>query len=61
MEKLKILTIVYLNLAAINQNQYIKTLYEPIISENPGHAVLIKKNSDNSLAFYDPNYDAVFI
>lgn len=25
-----------------------------------GHAVLVKKHLDGSLAFYDPNYGAVF-
>ncbi|OWZ25221.1 hypothetical protein [Wolbachia endosymbiont of Wuchereria bancrofti] len=37
-----------------------KISYEPVISGNSVHVILIKKNSDNSFAFYDPNYGAVF-
>ncbi|WP_250295959.1 hypothetical protein [Wolbachia endosymbiont of Oedothorax gibbosus] len=60
MKKPKTLTVADLNLAAMNQNQYMKISYNPVISGDSGHAVLIKKNSDNSFAFYDPNFGAVF-
>ncbi|MDR2978458.1 MAG: hypothetical protein LBU56_03525 [Rickettsiales bacterium] len=59
MKKPKILTAADLNLAVMNQDQYVKISYQPVRGDS-GHAVLIKKNSDNSFTFYDPNYGAVF-
>ncbi|WP_250294715.1 hypothetical protein [Wolbachia endosymbiont of Oedothorax gibbosus] len=60
MKKPKTLTVADLNLAATDQNSYMKISYWYMNDKRAGHAVLIKKNSDNSFAFYDPNYGAVF-
>lgn len=69
MKKPKALTVADLELAAMDQNFYTRLSYQcrngkhvghDTNDERAGHAVLIKKNSDNSFAFYDPNFGAVF-
>ncbi|MDX5462268.1 MAG: hypothetical protein O7157_01700 [Wolbachia endosymbiont of Tetragnatha montana] len=69
MKKPKTLTVADLSLAAMNQDSYMAISYHYMNDKHvghdtndkrAGHAVLIKKNSDNSFAFYDPNFGAVF-
>ncbi|WP_250294714.1 hypothetical protein [Wolbachia endosymbiont of Oedothorax gibbosus] len=58
MKKPRTLTVADLNLASMNQNRYMQIYYSS--GRKNGHAVLIKKNSNDSFAFYDPNYGVVF-
>lgn len=52
-----------LELFAKNENGYSFLCFKPrniLFKGEAGHALLIKKNEDDSFAFYDPNFGAVF-